>query len=61
MADEDYDEDGHRDVHETLHRHLDELVADMIRHVPTFRPSKSTVLELLTWSKKQTEKPDRPQ
>lgn len=42
--------------HKILHRHLDELIADWIQHTGKF-PSKSTVLELMTWSNEQTTKP----
>ena len=42
--------------HELLHNCLYELIADWMTH--TYKmPSKSTVLELMQWSGKQTEKP----
>lgn len=43
----------HRDRHQTLHRHLDELVADWVRHTGR-RASQSTVMELMQWSYEQT-------
>lgn len=43
----------HRQLHIKLHRKLDELVADFIAHGKGF-PSKSTVLQLIEWSHKQT-------
>lgn len=47
----------HRKRHQELHEKLDELVADCIRHKLHFRPSKSTVMELMEWSHQQTIKP----
>ena len=43
----------HITKHRALHEALDELVADMIRHTEML-PSKTTVLELITWSAQET-------
>lgn len=52
-------EDEHRERHKLLHRHLDEIVADWL--VQTRRlPSKSSVMDLLTWSAAQTRDPSTP-
>lgn len=50
-------EEEHRERHKLLHENLDELVADMITKTKNF-PSKMTVLELMSWSHKQTIKPE---
>ena len=50
-------EEEHKDRHKLLHGNLDELVADWIESNPGKLPSKSTILELMQWSKGQTEKP----
>ncbi len=42
--------------HVTLHRHLDELVADFIRHTNR-RPSATTLMEFMEWSYQQTRDP----
>ena len=42
--------------HEFLHRALDELVADFIMHTNGL-PSKSTLLDLMSWSCLQTKTP----
>lgn len=47
----------HRCVHEQLHIKLDELVADFIAHTAA-RPSKATILDLMTWSDRQMKRPD---
>jgi len=44
----------HLERHKELHRCLDELVADFIGHTEAV-PSKTTVLELMQWSNKQTQ------
>jgi len=44
----------HKDRHILLHQHLDELVADWITETQGL-PSKCSVLELMQWSRKQTE------
>lgn len=44
----------HRKRHVQLHKALDELVADFIGHNATALPSKTTILELMQWSNKQT-------
>jgi hypothetical protein len=46
---------SHRERHIELHRCLDELVAGMISET-TMLPSKTTILELMKWSKEQMEK-----
>ena len=53
-------ETAHAERHERLHGYLDELIADWLACTNGTRPSKSTVLELMRWSKKQTENPDEP-
>ena len=47
----------HKHRHVQLHRNLDELVADYITHTQGL-PSKTTVLELMTWSNGQTVNPE---
>jgi hypothetical protein len=44
----------HRDRHVKLHRALDELLADFVTHNPDKSLLKSTLLELLEWSHRQT-------
>ncbi len=39
--------------HKELHNKLDELSADFIKHTGKL-PSKTTLLELMTWSHNQT-------
>jgi hypothetical protein len=46
---------AHRARHVLLHKHLDELLADFIRHTRK-RPSETTMLEFLEWSAGQTKK-----
>jgi hypothetical protein len=50
----------HRERHKLLHDHLDELVADWIRHHPPgdALPSKNTVMDLVLWSSSQAVDPD---
>ncbi len=43
----------HLERHALLHQHLDELVADFIAHAQCL-PSRTTALELMRWSAKQT-------
>jgi len=43
--------------HQFLHESLDRLVAEFITQTHRF-PSRTSVLELMEWSKKQTETPD---
>lgn len=50
-------EEKHRKRHIVLHVSLDELVADWIENTKGL-PSKSTILELMEWSHKQTIKPE---
>ncbi len=49
----------HKHRHIELHKALDELVADFIAHgaAGTRGPSKTTVLELMTWAYEQTLNP----
>lgn len=51
------DEQEHLKRHQELHRSLDELLADWITQKEII-PSQATVLELITWSHQQTQKPD---
>lgn len=46
----------HKARHELLHRELDELIADFICHTKGL-PSRTTVMELMNWSHKQTINP----
>jgi hypothetical protein len=46
----------HLERHVELHKCLDELVADFMQHTNAL-PSKTTVLELINWSYKQSQKP----
>jgi len=48
---------NHIERHKELHRSLDELLADFIDHTKRF-PSKTTVIEFMEWSFKQTIDPD---
>ena len=50
-------EEEHKKKHEDLHRAFDELMDDWMTHTQR-RPSKSSVLELLEWSFRQTAGPD---
>ncbi len=50
------DKKEHIARHKLLHTHLDELVADWIRH-GNGMPSKKTVLDLMNWSHEQTINP----
>ncbi len=43
--------------HQELHLMLDELLADFINHTDKL-PSKTSLLELVEWSHKQTMNPD---
>jgi hypothetical protein len=45
---------AHRKRHARLHKMLDELIADFIDETQAL-PSKTTLLELLKWSYKQTQ------
>ena len=47
----------HRKRHGELHRALDELVADWITNTKSL-PSESAVMDLMSWSKRQSDKPD---
>lgn len=47
----------HKDRHIFLHKCLDELLSDFIFHTGKL-PSRSTVLDLLTWSSNQLQFPD---
>ena len=46
----------HREKHKQLHHSLDELLADFITHTKAL-PSKTSILELVTWSSGQTKDP----
>ena len=46
----------HREKHKLLHSHLDELLADFITQTGKL-PSKTNIIELLTWSHEQTINP----
>jgi len=48
---------NHQARHYLLHQHLDELVADYLRHHRDALPSKVSVAELLEWSFQQTLNP----
>ncbi len=50
------DFEKHKQLHIKLHQNLDELIADWLSQTEKL-PSKSTVLELMQWSKQQTETP----
>ena len=43
--------------HKELHKNLDELVADFISHTEKLL-SKTTIMELMEWSYKQTIEPN---
>ncbi len=49
--------DRHITRHKELHQSFDELIADFIGHTKGL-PSKTTVMELMEWSHKQTLDPD---
>lgn len=48
----------HMARHVLLHACLDELAADWIGSGPDRYPSKSTIFELMQWSRGQTKRPD---
>lgn len=50
------DNQKHIERHKELHKCLDELVADFATHSGKML-SLSTVIDLIQWSKKQTENP----
>lgn len=47
----------HKIKHIELHRALDELIADFIRHTNKL-PSKTMLMELMSWSHEQTTNPN---
>ena len=47
----------HKERHILLHKYFDELLADFIDHTGKV-PSKTTVMEFMEWSYKQTQMPD---
>lgn len=47
----------HIEFHKTLHKNLDKIVADWIGCTGKL-PSDHTVMDLMTWSFKQTTEPD---
>lgn len=59
MSDHEIDEEAHRKRHEELHEAFDELVADYLAHHRRKLPSNTTVMELMLWSHRQTQKPDQ--
>jgi len=48
--------DEHRKIHIDLHHNLDQLVADCMSHTGLL-PSKSSIMDLMEWSYKQTIEP----
>jgi len=50
------EEETHHERHVVLHKHLDELFADAVMHGGI--RTTNTVLDLIEWSYKQTQKPD---
>jgi hypothetical protein len=50
----------HRQRHQDLHQSLDELAADFIVQHPSRLLSTTTVMQLLEWSRGQTENPTLP-
>jgi hypothetical protein len=50
------DKEKHRKRHCELHESLDELLADFITHTNGL-PSRTPIMNLLIWSKEQTEGP----
>lgn len=48
---------AHKRKHKQLHKALDELVGDFVYHNPRKLPTRTTVFELMQWSKNQTEQP----
>jgi hypothetical protein len=51
-------EKEHLKRHQLLHKELDELIADFIQETGKL-PSKTTLMELITWSHEQTIKPTK--
>ena len=51
------DNDEHKHRHIELHRNLDELITDFISNSKA-SISKTTLIELIEWSHKQTVEPD---
>lgn len=47
----------HQEIHKDLHDKVDTLLADFIIHANKL-PSKTTILEFIKWSYKQTVQPD---
>jgi hypothetical protein len=50
------DKEEHKARHVELHQKFDELMADFIGHTGRL-PSKTTVMEFMTWSHEQTIEP----
>ena len=46
----------HKQRHVELHKTLDELLADFLRHTNKF-PSKTPIIDLMSWSHEQTIEP----
>lgn len=47
----------HKKRHQLLHKHLDELAADFVM-INNKNFSKSSILQLIEWSYKQTQNPE---
>lgn len=56
LSEEDQERFEHKERHELLHNHLDELIADFIKHTSKL-PSKTSLIEFLEWSYEQTINP----
>ena len=48
----------HIEKHEVMHKNLDELTAEFLTNNPDKMLANTTLLELITWSHKQTLIPD---
>ena len=48
--------EAHKSIHRRLHKNLDKLLADFIVHTGKL-PSKTNLMEFLTWSYNQTTNP----
>lgn len=56
LSDEDQKRFEHKERHIKLHQNLEKLVADFVAHTGKL-PSQTTLIELLSWSNKQTTNP----
>lgn len=52
-----FNEEKHIERHKELHNNLDELITDMITQKEIL-PGKTSLIDFMKWSKKQTVKPD---